>query len=194
VSRCLPLLLPFLLARPLAAGGEVVPPGQKISDLLSPAKEPSGASNREAGAGGSTTFRLLVGAGALLVLGAAVLVARKRRSHFAGALAIEPIDVVGRAALSSKHSIYIVRTAGRRIVLGVAGERMTALAVIEDRGAEPAPASARGFTPRVSDALRRPAAKDLPAADLDPYRKQMERLRGMLRPPFGTSQGGLEEA
>jgi hypothetical protein len=116
-----------------------------------------------------------------------VLAARRRRARFPGAPAVEPIDVVGRAALSSRHSIYIVRAAGRRIVLGVAGERMTALAVIDERAADaPPPPPPRGFTSRLGDVTRRlPAKEGPPSAELEPYRKQVDRLRGMLRGPFG---------
>jgi flagellar biogenesis protein FliO len=182
------LLLPFLAGGGIAGGeGDPVAPGQKVAEILSPAADGAAAGRPREASGGSTALRLLLGAGALLALGAVALAARARRTRLGGIPAIEPVDVVGRASLSPRHSVCVVRVAGRRIVLGIAGERMTALAVVEDRAPE---APARGFTSRLGEAGRRPA----PPADLEPYRKQVDRLRGMLRGPFaGGGQPPPEE-
>jgi flagellar protein FliO/FliZ len=177
-----------------AAEGDPVAPGQRVADILGPAREAARPAPEGTGPG---VARLALAAGALLVLGAAAIAVRRRRRMAGVAGSPEPLEIVGCIALSPRHTIYTVRAAGRRIVVGVSGDGMAALAVIEDRSAEAAaPPPSRGFSSRLpAEPSRRLDARSAPPIDLDPYRKQVDRLRGILRGPFGDrARGAGEEA
>ncbi|HVR75900.1 MAG TPA: flagellar biosynthetic protein FliO [Planctomycetota bacterium] len=154
-------------------------------------------------AGGGLLRKLALWTGGLSLLGSGLVLvwvkaSRARRGQRGG----EGIEVVGRTALSHRHLVFVLRVSGRRLVVGVSGDRMTPLGAFEDSPAEkpmpapppaPAPASAsvpaQGFSSRLEGSsfpLARSAVED---ADLAPYRKQMNRLRGLLRGMRGDLDG-----
>jgi flagellar biogenesis protein FliO len=130
------------------------------------------------------------GIGVALLAAVAVILRRRRARgtapHEAGA-----VQVVGRALLSHRHAVFVLQVSGRRLVVGVAGDRMTALDAFEEtataaaeRPEEPAALAAephRGYTVRPEDRQALRDRRELDASELRPYRKQMDRLRGMLR-------------
>jgi flagellar biogenesis protein FliO len=90
------------------------------------------------------------------------------------------VEIVGRAALSHRHSVCVIRVGEARIVIGLAGDRMSSLAVLEDDAApDRAPA----------DRTVRPPLPEIPRGRLDPgeldrYRRQVDRLKDLLRGPL----------
>ncbi len=150
-------------------------------------------------------------AGGLLVAGFGLLAVRRVRNAKGGARpGGEGIEVVGHAMLSHKHAVFVLRVSGRRLVVGVSGDRMAALGMVGEVGdvdaaapsshapsshtaGKPAAGShsarppcdrsaqGQGFSVRPGDREAVAAARRMHDADLLPYRKQMDRLRGLLR-------------
>jgi flagellar biogenesis protein FliO len=107
------------------------------------------------------------------------------------------LKVVGRVALSPRHLVYLLQAEGRKVVVGVSGDRLTSLAVLEERGraaASPAPppASPRLDLPASARAFGESTGRAVSAADLMPYRRQVNRLREMLRRDGADIRGGVD--
>ena len=123
--------------------------------------------------------RVALGA-ALLAAGAFGVVLWKRRSVGLGSKAQGQgvLQIVGRAALSPRHFVYVVRVSDRRLVVGVSGDRMVSLGVLDE------PAAPR-LAPRVEtpapEKRSEPQQRAVTEADLMPYRRQVSRLRELLR-------------
>jgi flagellar biogenesis protein FliO len=110
--------------------GEPRAAGDSIGSLLS---EPASVAEREGSAGG-LLFRVLGWMAALTVAAVAGIGIWKRLT-VTGRTGGEAggIRVVGRAALTPKHSIYTVRVSNQRLlVVGVSGDRMTSLTEFDD--------------------------------------------------------------
>ncbi len=105
------------------------------------------------------------------------------------------LRVVGRTALSPKHFVWVLEFRGREIVVGGSPDRLTLLAAFErepsrpaeSRDEEPAPDRARQGSGEGGGRARRVTARDLL-----PYRRQVERLRGILRSAEGVPSGERE--
>jgi len=197
-------VLAFLLAAPCGGfqGSRAAEPrvrsNQNVSDILSsradapaPVAAPADPS--------STLLKLCLWAGGLLLGAVGVIAFRRSRGRSAANPGGEGIDVVGRTMISPRHSVLVLRTSGKRIAVAIAGERVTPLGMWEDpssgdpmSGAPEAPRKAQGaggFTIRPEDQEAISAARRFREADLVPYRKQVERLRGFLR---GLKDGAEE--
>jgi flagellar biogenesis protein FliO len=126
---------------------------------------------------------------AAVALGAAVAVLIFcRRFSFAGRAAggTAVVQVIGRTALSPRHSVYLLRIAGRRLVaVGVCGDRMTTLAEIDGAGEVEGIVGAAGQPGLAPD--ENPRADRLEASAMP----EVGRLRSWLRqareslPPLG---------
>ena len=175
-------LVPFLLLVPpapcpAAETGGHVKPGQTISGLLDNKGQGGNQTLSSAPMEWGVIVRLSVGALLLVALGGGLVFIQRRRTGWAPKDGLGGIQVVGRTALSPRHFVYVLRMGGRRLVVGVSGDRMSSLAVVEDAAAArtahtEVPASERKTDPA-------PAAID--EADLLPYRRQVNRLRELLR-------------
>lgn len=152
-------------------------------------------------AGGGLLRKLALWTGGLSLLGSGLVLvwvkaSRARRGQRGG----EGIEVVGRAALSHRHLVFVLRVSGRHLVVGVSGDRMTPLGAFEDSPVEkpmpapapvsaPVPVPAQGFSSRLEGSTFPLARRAVEDADLAPYRKQMDRLRGLLRGMRGDLDG-----
>lgn len=135
------------------------------------------------------TSILKLGLAALVVAGASaglVWAQRRLAARGEGASAAGGLRLAGRVALSPKHFACLLKLGEREVVVGVSPDRLTTLAVFDREGAAP------GGRPE-APSRERPADKPPEAAsggglrrvaegDLLPYRRQVERLRGLLRP------------
>lgn len=181
--------LPLVLApRAVHADGDrgdkAVRPGQALSEIL--AREPgaapaSGARPSHAMSGRSAGML----AGALILSAAGIVFLRRRRARGAAAGPGGPVRVEGRVAITHRHAVFLVRVDGARIVVGLTGDRMTPLAVLEDpAGGEESLRHRSGRPPhqaRPADADRRGR---LDPEELDRYRKQVDRLKVLLQGPL----------
>jgi flagellar biogenesis protein FliO len=164
----------------LADGDKGVRPGQSVAEILG--REPAAAPASPAPApGGSSQRGAAILTGVLVLAAAGICLVRRRKAHSASSGDGGSVEIVGRAALSHKHSVCVVRVGDARIVIGLAGDRMSPLAVLEGSSAPPdrAPAGRVG----------RPPLPELSRGRLDPdelerYRKQVDRLKGLLRGPL----------
>jgi flagellar biogenesis protein FliO len=137
-----------------------------------------------------------LGIGGLAI--AAALVWRKHGSRTWRAAAGEGLQVLGRAALSPRHHVFVVRFGDRKVLVGVSGDRMASLAVVEE-GSPSGPRLEAAMTERGGPdrgAVEREigcSRRTVSEADLVPYRRQVDRLRDLLRgrPPMGSA--GREE-
>jgi len=206
LRRCLgPALGLLLLAgHPIAAGEARVREKQPLAELRDgkPAAAPGTPEPR--GAGSSLGWKLGGPGIGLALCGLTVITIRRRRARGTTPNEAGVVQVVGRALLSHRHAIFVVQVSGRRLVVGVSGDRMTALDAFEPAGEaaaepveEPAPAPAplRGYSVRPKDRQALLARREDDAAELRPYRQKMDRLRDALREIRGDARGaGMEGA
>ncbi|MBI4602747.1 MAG: flagellar biosynthetic protein FliO [Planctomycetes bacterium] len=196
--RRLPALLAaacVALAAPAGAADEGrVRQGQPLTELLErkgPAAKASERSGAEAQEPGSLATRLALWAAGIVAMGVLVFaIQSRRRARGTAPGEAGAVQVVGRALLSHRHAVYVLRVSNRRLVIGVSGDRMTALGAVDD-GAPERPAAEkperapgagpRGFSARPGDREAVASARAIDPAELLPYRKQMDRLRGLLR-------------
>jgi len=115
----------------------------------------------------------------LFIFGVVVFYRRRARGT-ARLEGSEGIQVVGRTAISPRHAVIVLRISNRRLVVGLSGDRMTSLGILDDSSAE---TSARepGFSARPEDHEAVARARTIKDSDLVPYRQQVDRLRGLLR-------------
>ena len=164
----------------LADGEKGVRPGQSVAEIL--AREPAAAPAAPApAAAGSSRHGAAIVTGALVLAAAGICLLRRKKARAASSSHAGAVEIVGRAALSHKHSVCVVRVGDTRIVIGLAGDRMSPLAVLEDSSSSPE----RAPPGRVG----RPPLPELPRGRLDPdemdrYRKQVDRLKDLLRGPL----------
>lgn len=164
----------------LADGDKGVRPGQSVSEILG--SEPAAARASAAPAsGGSSQRGAAILTGAFVLATAGIYLLRRKKGHAAWSGAGGSVEIVGRAALTHKHSVCVVRVGDASIVIGLAGDRMSPLAVLEGTSppADRAPAGRVG----------RPPLPELSRGRLDPdelerYRKQVNRLKDLLRGPL----------
>ena len=121
---------------------------------------------------------------------AAVLLRRKFGSRTWRTPAGEGLQILGRAALSPRHHVFVLRFSDRKVLVGISGDRMVPLAVIEEgnphgsrlegmipeRGVPERAVPERGALERGNGSSRRTVIE----ADLAPYRRQVDRLRELL--------------
>jgi flagellar biogenesis protein FliO len=182
-----------LLAPAWLPGGEGVAPGQSVAEVL---KSGSAAASSAAPAVADAGSRLLYWTGGLGLTAAAVFVLRRRRARPGSPTGQEAVEVLGRAVLSHKHAVVVVRAAGKRIVVGLGGDSLSALAVIDEAREAGAGPPAQGFSSRLPESTAlsaTPGPRVIDPADLVPYRRQMERLRNILRSPPDGSRMPREE-
>jgi flagellar biogenesis protein FliO len=203
ISISLSAWLLAVQAAPAFAEEAKVRAGQTLADLLGQ-KEPSAAASRALPSGGEIASKLGLWSGGLVVLVAATVLYRRRRKLIASSRPEgEGVEVVGRVHLSHRHAVFVLRVAGRKLVVGVSGDHMTALGSLDvpasaelpikavpSTSSEERSTGARGFTVRPGDMEAISAARGIPDADLMPYRKQMDRLRGLLRGLRGDQEDG----
>ena len=78
-------------------------------------------------------WRLVTWAATILAIGVALLfVYRRFVSVRVSSKGVAAVRVVGRTALSSRHSVYLIRIGGRLVAVGVSGDRMTKLAQLDE--------------------------------------------------------------
>ena len=127
---------------------------------------------------------------------AAVLLRRKYGSRAWRAPAGEGLQILARTALSPRHHVFVLRFSDRKVLVGVSGDRMVPLAVIEDgtsrgsrlegmvpeRGTPERAVPERGFSERgAPERGNGSSRRSVSDADLMPYRRQVDRLRDLLR-------------
>jgi flagellar biogenesis protein FliO len=180
--------LGLVLAAPGAGAGEgdAVKPGETVKELLD-SKEKGSAPAAAFPGTGTLLLKLVLSAGAVGLLGLGLIfVSRKCLRSGMGLSSSGEIEVTGRAALSPKHVVFVLRVDERRIVVGLSGERMYSLAVIGDRGEQ-------GHHASRPEREISSSGKAIGEADLMPYRRQMDRLRGLFRGHF-QDEGGSKES
>lgn len=183
-------LLMVCVALPASAEDTKVRQKQSLSDLLSEkpgSHEGQMASSRET-SGLAVKVALWSG---VLIVGACCLGVVRRASKRPRLQHASPggVEVAGRISLSHKHSVFVLRLGGKRLAVGVGGDRITALGIWDESPESPAlpehsapvPARTGGFTIRPQDREAMSAAQSFRDTDFLPYRKQVERLRGLLR-------------
>jgi flagellar biogenesis protein FliO len=149
---------------------------------------------------GNRLLRVSLWAGGLglSIFGAVVLFRRRMRgtTRLDGS---EGIQVVGRTAISPRHAVVVLRVSNHRLVVGLSGERMTSLGILDDASAE-STLREPGFSARPEDHEAVSQARTIKDSDLVPYRQQVDRLRGLLRgvrkdfageDPRGESKGSV---
>jgi flagellar biogenesis protein FliO len=92
----------------------------------------------------------------------------------------EGIQIVGRTAISPRHAVVVLRISNHRLIVGLAGERMTSLGILDDSSVETVPREP-GFSARPEDQEAVARARTIKDSDLVPYRQQVDRLRGLLK-------------
>jgi len=161
-----------------ADGEKGVRPGQSVAEIL--ARDPAAAQPSPASAPGVSSPRgaaILTGVLVLAAAGLCLLGRRKARAAWSGPGGA--VEIVGRVALGHKHTVCVVRVGDTRIVIGLAGDRMSPLAVLDASSAPPpdlAPPARVGRPPLPEHPRGR-----LDPEELDRYRKQVDRLKDMLR-------------
>lgn len=182
----------LLIVFPVEAGESIgVKPGQTVQEVLDSHGKGAASSRAEFPTTGQLLLRLALTVGSVSLLGFGSLFFLRKWFSQRGTLhSTGEIEVAGRAALSPKHLVFVLRVADQRIVVGVSGDRMSPLAVVEDgkarRPQAAVPESAEGGRKTVGE------------ADLMPYRRQMDRLRGLFRGRFegnedlSLGEGGKE--
>jgi flagellar biogenesis protein FliO len=136
------LVAVLLAASPAAAAGSEPRPRETVGDLL---RAGGAAPAADAGSVLRSFLRLAGGAAAVLVAGVALLWFYRRLSpQRAIAARGGLLEVLDRAALTPRHTVYLLRIAERKMVLvGVSGERMAALAALDDASPRAAPPAER---------------------------------------------------
>jgi flagellar biogenesis protein FliO len=153
---------------------------------------------------GGVVLRLMLGAVGLCVLGGCLVYAARRWGPGgASSPGAAGLQVLGRVALSPRHFVCVLGAGGKKIVVGVSGDHMTALAVLGDPQAPRATTLGRAAgTVRVEGALRadggpgggrtEPSQRSLTEADLLPYRRQVTRIREMFRGRVDDLSAGID--
>lgn len=167
-----------------------VRPNQTIADLLGGKARSGESSGSSAGDGSSVAGKLAIWSGVILVGACGLgLLRRAGRRRAASRWSGGGIEVAGRMLLSHRHSVLVLRIGGKRLALGVAGDRLTSLGMWDEpldsvepvSESVPEPQKTGGFTIRPQDREAMSAARSFRDSDFLPYRKQVERLRGLLR-------------
>ncbi len=156
---------------------------ESIGSLLA---EPKAAEERT-GAAGGVLFQMLGWVAALGILAlAGVRVWRRLAARVGLGLDSGGLRVVSRAALTPRHFIYTVRLGSQRLlVVGVSGDRITALSEFDDPAQVMALDSAfeksleRAGAPEAVEA--RGTAGGRPDGDLSPYRREVQKLSELVR-------------
>ena len=159
---------------------------------------------------GGVVLRLMLGAVGLCVLGGCLVYAARRWwPGGASSPGAAGLQVLGRVALSPRHFVCVLGAGGKKIVVGVSGDHMTALAVLGDPQVPRATTLGRAEgTVRVEGALRgegalraeggpgggrtEPSQRSLTEADLLPYRRQVSRIREMFRGRVDDLSAGID--
>ena len=192
------LLASLILAPAPSLFGEEgkVRPKQRLAELLESKEKAQGPAPPGSTGRNEPSSRLGLWAAGVLACAAGWIVLRKARrrgagiSMRAGVAAAEEIEVVARLPLTHKHAVYVVNACGRRFALGISAEGITLLGALGGEASAHVPpdalpsaraASAHGYSalPEGKEAVS--SARLLRDADLAPYRKQMDRIRGLLR-------------
>lgn len=136
---------------------------------------------------GATIVKLALGAMSLGIVAFGLLYVYRKGLLGGGRLSGGGgIEILGRASLSPRHAVFVLRLDGKKILVGMAPDRLTSLAVLD----EPAAMKQAGISksPPLSraDANTFPSRSEAPSRtvtedDLLPYRRQVNRLRDMLR-------------
>jgi len=181
----------------LAQGAPATPPGaapppvresrsaapESIGSLLA---EPAPSGERAPTTGGAF-FQMLGWVAALGVLAlAAVRVWRRLAARGAPGADGGGLRVVSRAALTPRHFIYTVRVGSQRLlVVGVSGDRITALSEFDD------PAQVLALDSAFQKSLERAGGPEAAETgeearlraegDLSPYRREVQRLSELVR-------------
>ncbi len=184
------VLLMVCMALPASAEDTKVRQKQSLADLFGEnpdSQEGQEASSRET-SGLAVKAALWSG---VLIAGACCLGVVRRASKRSKVQHASPggVEVAGRIFLSHKQSVFVLRLGGKRLAVGVGGDRITPLGIWDESPDSPAlpehsapvPARTNGFTIRPEDREGMLAAKAFRDTDFLPYRKQVERLRGLLR-------------
>ncbi len=178
-------------AAPAEAPAEARPAGEappartdSIGGLLA---EPSPATgDREASSTG-LLFRMLGWVAALAVAAvAAVRIWRRMVVPAAAGTGAGAVRVVGRAALTPKHVVYMVKVANQRLLLvGVSGDRITALSEFDDPAQVLAVDSSFQRTLEAAGGEGGPEERGAGVPSLDgeltSYRHEVRRLLGVVR-------------
>lgn len=188
------ILFPATLAFAAGETSGRVAPGETVEKILHGEKVDVAAS-AEGMPGAMALFLKVSGWTCLAILSTLALATLYRRSPRAGRAHAGKgeMEILARAALSPKHAVILLRAGSRRIVVGISGERMRPLAVFEapqnsssaaDREPEMrwdhlSPGTGTGTkTEREVGQSWEPAR--VRPEDLEPYRRQVDRLRGLL--------------
>lgn len=161
--------------------------------------KPRGQTARPAPLAPEWTSILKLGLAALAIAGASaglVWAERRLAARGRGVSAPGGLRLAGRVALSPKHFVCVLKLGEREVVVGVSPDRLTTLAVFDREGA--APGARPEAPPRERPAEKAPEAasggglRRLTDGELLPYRRQVERLRGLLRPEGASraAEGG----
>jgi flagellar biogenesis protein FliO len=161
-----------------SSGGQVKP-AQTVAALLAEAPEGTPKRTTVVGIDGAAIFRA-VGATIFVCVGAGGVLWAYRRWGRPTVSAPDSggLRVAGRVALTAKHLVYELRVGRERILVGVVGDRMCPLGVLVDP-----PGRDAVSTPATPQEPRRFAGSTVPVeeSDLLPYRRQVNRLRELLR-------------
>ena len=189
-SALVGVCIAFCALSPVIADEPRVRPNQTIADLLGEKGRPAEARGPAPPESSGLAGKLAIWAG-VLIAGACALGWLRRAGKGRGAPGWNSggVEVAGRVLLSHKHSVFVLRVGGKRLALGVAGDRLTPLGMWDEAQdsplatdrAPPAQERTGGFTIRPQDREAMSAASSLRDTDFLPYRKQVERLRGLLR-------------
>lgn len=176
-----------------------VRPGQTIRGLLDGEEEGSGKRASAVPADWTVFLKLGLGSVSLALVGAGLVFVYRRWLPGGNRTAGEgDLKVSGRVALSPRHLVYLLEVEGRKVVVGVSGDRMTSLGILEEpRGRAAAthrgpPASPRLNPTAPARALGEAPGRAVSAADLMPYRRQVNRLREMLRRDGADIRGEVD--
>ena len=113
--------------------GGFVKPGQTLSDLRRQEPEEEAVSSREGWSVGGAPLRQLALTVAILgAVGGLVVFGRRRRLHLKTRGQGGRMEIVDKLALSSRHWICVVRVDGKRLVIGISGDNLSSLAVLDD--------------------------------------------------------------
>lgn len=109
-----------------------VDPGDTLEDLLESKKETGERGPRVESPLGAF-WKVVSWTSGVLAVGLVALFLFRRYLGRGGAVGTTAVEVIGRTALSPRHSVYLIRIARRRLVaVGVCGDRMTTLAELDD--------------------------------------------------------------
>ena len=188
------------------APGRTVSADERLGDILGPpspreASAPTTTGTRALGRNSgardssvSGVFLRMIGWTAVVVaVGAAIVLLLKRYTAFGRQLnGGGAIRVVGRTALSPKHSIFLVRLGNQRLLaVGVSGDRMVTLSEIEDpAGILACDSEFRSSLESYEGEGRSDGLASGREAELLPYQQEIRRVRGLLGSWRGLFQRG----